>query len=216
MAASTKSGIRTYGDFYENKSILVSYSFDVVLNFDDYDYWGVDSSEGRLDNVFDYPLKSLPNIKPYHILSIDIPLNTFNRETISVGPIQYSYPVLAKEQQLDIKMTFEEDAVGTISKFIQELQQTVVRGGYHVAPALSRLGNIHIYVRDQQGIVVSEYIAKDVFFLGASAISKSYDNAESVKYDITFGTDVIQHDEKYEVPAWISTKRTSFGRESFQ
>jgi len=168
----------TLAGFYNNKSILNSYRFSVWFNFDDY--------KGG-------PLIYLPRIEPYHILSVDIPFSTFNRESTAIGALQYSYPVLAKEQALDIKITMEEDDQGTIAGFIHEMQDSIVRNGYHVAPAKSRLGDMFINIHNQQNTSVSRYVARSVFFLGASSINMSYDTNDAVKYDLIFGTDYMEY-----------------------
>ena len=177
MPVSVKASGSVYGAFYANKSVVRSHKFDVWFNFD--------------KRFGEFPTMS--NIMPYHVLSVDIPFATFNRETTAIGALQYSYPVLSKEQPLDIKVTMEEDTDGTIATFIQDLQNSVVRKGYHVPPSQSKLGEIHISILNQQDVFISKYIARDVFFLGASSINSSYDSNDTVRYDITFGTDFMEH-----------------------
>jgi len=181
--------VRSYNGFYKKKSILKSYKFDVWFNFDKYATNNTEYLSTRGG-----PLQYLPRIQPYHILSIDVPFPTFNRDSTVIGIMQYSIPILAKEQPLDIKITMEEDNIGTVAGFIHEMQESIVRNGYHVPPAKSRLGDIWININNDQDGTVSGYKAKDVFFLGASSISPSYERNDSVKYDLTFGTDYMEFD----------------------
>ncbi len=190
LASSSFLSMREYNSFYKKKSVLNSYKFDVWLNFDRY----VRNPKNAL-YLATKPLVFINRIQPYHILSVDLPLNTFNRESTNIGSMQYSYPVLSKEQALDIKITFEEDHRGTIAGFIQEMQESVIRKGLHVPPVQSRLGDIHINLDNQQDGTVSGFIAKDVFFLGATGGNHTYDGNDTVKYDITFGTDVLQYQD---------------------
>ena len=204
VLGSTSSflSIREYSTFYKQKSILPTYKFDVFLDFDKY---ALNNATYLATN----PLTYLPFIQPFHILSVDIPFASFSRgDGLNMGTIQYTYPVLAKEQALDIKITMEEDQSGTIAGFIQEMQESVIRKGYHVAPSKSRLGDIYINVDNQQDGTVSGYIAKDVFFLGASPITPSYDSGDSVKYDITFGTDYMAYNDAPDMFN-VSTRRTN-------
>ncbi len=186
MASSAGLSVRSVQSFYEFKSVIPSFKFDVMLNFDRY---STNNPELGL------AMLSVYDIKPYHILSVDLPLNTFNRENTNIGSLQYSYPVLSKEQPLDIKITFEEDQNGTIGWLIQDLQESVIRDGLHVCPKKSRLGDIHINFNNMQDNAVNSFIAKDVFFLGATGGNHTYDSNDSVKYDITFGTDVILYND---------------------
>jgi len=174
--------VNVVNDFFHNKSILTSYNFEVYLDFRKY-------AQNNPGKKLIYPNM----IKPYHILSVDVPSNEFSRETVNVGTIQYSYPILNKEQPLDIKITFEEDNVGTIHYMARELEGTVIQEGLHICPYKSRLGDIIIDISAQDGRIVNRIIGKDVFFLGAEGLSLGYDSSESIKYDITFGTDYISY-----------------------
>lgn len=177
------ANIKTIQSFYENKSIQPSYLFEVAFDFSN----GIKHS--------DLLRKYMSKLKYYHIVSVDIPFNSFVRISTNIGMMQYSFPVLASEQSLDIKITFEEDNNATIAGLIQALQRTVHRNGGAVSPYKSVLGTIIIYMYDRTGKCIGEYRAYDSFFLGASSINMSYSNNESVKYDMTFGTNYIAFEE---------------------
>jgi len=183
MLASTT--IRTYMDSFFNteladKTIMRSYDWVAELHL---------------------KLKSSKAIKPHHFVNIDIPTYSFNRESVSVGAAQYSHPVLAKEQNIDVKFTLEEDRLGRVSNFIQELQRSVVDNGFHQTPNYTRLGYIDIYLLSNSGIganqVVTHYRINDVFFLGAELANLTYDNSESMKFTITMGSDYLLYDNVY-------------------
>ena len=182
--------VRSYGGFYKNKSVLKSYKFDVWFNFDKY----LLNLKNAAYLATRGGLQYVTRIKPYHVLSVDVPFASFSREATAIGTMQYSIPVLAKEQALDIKITMEEDDIGTVAGFIHEMQESIVRNGFHVPPSQSRLGDIWVNIDNDQDGTVSGYKAKDVFFLGASSISPSYDSNDSVKYELTFGTDYMEFD----------------------
>ena len=115
-------------------------------------------------------------IYPHHILGVDIPTYTLNRASVHYGVTQYSYPVLGKEQQLDFKLTLEEDAYGTVYKLIERLHRSVVSNGLHLAPKYSRLGNLVVTLMDSQKLPITQITAKHVFFLGAESLSLTYDS----------------------------------------
>jgi len=199
MGLTTLPHFNTIDNFYKNKSIVNGYMFSVFLNFDKYKY-------GKNTNHLPF----FDRLLPFHILSVDVPTPSFSRgDGLHMGATQYTYPVLTKEQGLDINITFEEDIDGTIAGFIQEMQESVIRKGYHVAPALSRLGEIMIIQNTQTGVPVSQYIAKDVFFLGAEQITSDYTSTDSVKYTLKFGTDIMTYDDAPVATDVISTSRLS-------
>lgn len=177
-------------NFYKKKSITTSYNFSVWLDFSKYLEMSGGAFAERANNLFYY----LNKIAEYHFVSVDFPFNSFQRESVNVGTMQYSYPVLASEQALDIRITLEEDDRANVAGLIHSLQNTIVGDdGYHVPPLLTTLGDIFIFVRDPQGQVIGTYWAKDVFFLGANGYSGSYDNGDALKYELTFGTNYYEY-----------------------
>lgn len=176
-------------NFYKKKSIVNSFNFSVGLDFAKHQKYA-----GTVD--IEQPLYFyLGNIEEHHFLSIDFPFNSFSRESVNVGTMQYSIPVLSKEQPLDIRITLEEDDRANVAGLIHTLQNTIVdTKGYHQPILFSRLGDIYVHIKDSQGQIIGLFKATDVFFLGASGGFKgSYDTSESIKYDLTFGTDYIEY-----------------------
>lgn len=161
--------------FYNDKSIAHSYNFYVDFSFLDHAGY----------------------VKPYHVVDVEIPTNKFQRESVNYGVTQYSYPVLAKEQPLDLKITFEEDRRGVIAGMIHEMQNRICTNGLHYSPHSMRLGHIRVTLYDDQKMRLSRWTYRDVFFLGYDNVSLSYDSNESVKYSVTFGSDVVIYSNMY-------------------
>jgi len=157
--------------FHEYKSIINSYNFFVEFVF----------NEKHMNLEAD--------IFSMNIIGVDIPTYSFSRSSINYGATQYSFPVLNKEQPLDIKVTLEEDIYGSVGDFIRHLTETVTKDGLHVAPVDSRIGDMYIYIMDSMKNPINIYIAKDIFFLGYDSLSLTYDSNDAIKYSLTFGTD---------------------------
>ncbi len=169
-------------DFYSHKSIVNTYNFTI----DFVGSGGVGSGGG-----FEfYMLK----IKPYHILSVDIPTNKFQRESHSYGATQFSFPVLSQEQPLDVRIVFEEDLDCSVGVLLNRLQQTVVNHGVHNHIEKMNLGTIHVTMLDQHYNKVCRWSYSDVFFLGYDPISLTYNSNDSLKYNATFGSDVMHYE----------------------
>jgi len=192
MASTPLNASRKVLDFYKNKSIAHSYNFGVTLNFD---RWATYSTRLYESVEHQYIKYYISRIKEYHIVSVDFPINTFNRSSVNIGTLQYSYPVLASEQALDIKLTFSEDNRGTIVGFIAALANTVMSKGAHVPPGYSILGDIIVSLYDDQGQIYGKYVAHDVFFLGGTGLNNGYDSNDAIQYDITFGTNFISYED---------------------
>jgi len=176
--------VNRFSHFYRKKSIANSQQFSVTMSFDSK---GVPRSQ-LMSKYYNL-------IQPHHVVGVDIPLNKFERVSTNTGMMEYSFPVLTAQQGMDIKITFEEDNRGTIAGFIQALQLMVFRNGANVSPYNSILGDIYIVLYDTQLEPISQYIYKDVFFLGGTTSSLSYSNSQAVMYDITFGTSYMQFEE---------------------
>jgi len=180
--------------FFNKKS--VQHGFNFVVDFTSLTTFGGIGVDLK-------PREHLSEVTPYHVIDVDIPTYKFTRESIAVGVIQYSYPILAKEQPLDIGITLEDDVKGTVFRMIRKLENTVVNDGAHRAPKDMRLGDLRVSIvplfgndsKDSKYLAgVNEfrpctYIFKNVFFLGSENLNLSYTNAETVKYKITFGAD---------------------------
>lgn len=188
--------VKSVSNFYDNKSIARSYNFSIWLNFEKYASSGFKWKYGS-KSLFYY----LGKIKEHHMVGVDFPMNTFERESVNFGTMQYSIPLLSKQQALDIKITFEEDNRGNVAGLIQSLQNTVHNNGVSAPPLKSILGDIEVYVLDSQGQSISNYIAKDVFFLGASSINLTYSSNDAITYELTFGTNYIQYPEVRDLQA---------------
>lgn len=211
MATTPLDAPKKVLDFYKNKSIAHSYNFGVTLNFDRYDNYVYQFYPELADNLSKY----LELIKEHYVSSVDFPVNTFQRDTINVGTMQYSIPVLAQEQSLDIKITYVDDNRGTIAGFIGLLGTTIIQNGAHVPPFFTMLGDIHVSMYNEQGVIYGTYTAHDVFFLGGSGVNISYDSNDAISYDITFGTNYISYEDVGDDIKEIRNIPFTFGVQSF-
>ncbi len=169
-------------DFYTNKSIVNSYNFTI-------DFVGNGGGIG-----FEFLMKK---IKPFHILSVDIPTNKFQRESMSYGATQFSFPVLSQEQPLDVRIVFEEDGECNVGEMLNTMQQSVVSNGVHSNIEHMNLGSIYVTMHDQHYNKVCRWIYDSVFFLGYDPLNLAYTNNESLKYNATFGSDVMQFEHLF-------------------
>lgn len=168
-------GDRDIFRFYEDKSIVHSYNFYVDFGYLDYASF----------------------IEPYHVVDVEIPTNKFQRESVNYGVTQYSYPVLSKEQPLDIRIVLEEDRTGRVGKMINRMQRRIVHNGLHRAPITTRLGKISIILYDDQKKSIAKWTYRDVYFLGYDNVSLNYDSNDTIKYSVTFGSDVLVYSPMY-------------------
>jgi len=168
---------------FESKSIQTNFRF--IVDFDD---------------VFD---KELINqgiiIKPYHVLSIDMPTSYgFKYESMKIGPYSYSFPTM-DHNGFDITIVFEEDRFSSIAKMIHVLQSKIIRdgniaNGNYNPQSMNRLSNITINIFDDAGAIVRTVRYWDVFFTGATPTALNYDGNESIKYTITFHCDFMEQE----------------------
>ena len=161
--------------FYNSHTILKSFNFEVMFNFDK------------------SALSSIVSIEPYQVVDVDIPAHTFNRETVNCGVTQLSFPVLTKPQELNIKITLTEDVFGSVQFFIKKLENTVVSNGIHNFIKNMTLGHISTYLYNDVGETVSAWKFHNVFFLGAESKQVSYSSNEAITYTLNFGTDYIEY-----------------------
>lgn len=165
-------------EFYKKKSIQKSYNFRVFFN-------DTNTKTAILDPI--------PLTEQYHVTKITLPHWDFKKEVMYYGPYPRSFPVLTSDG-FELTITFEEDDSGTISKLINWLQRRIIsnkqgRIGLYESPGPMKSLSIIIQILDDTGREVSKYEYKGCYFLKASDISLDYSSNESVKIDITFGTD---------------------------
>lgn len=198
-AVSKEYSNKSVLNFYKNKSVSYTYGFSVMFDFE---YYFMSSRINPVHRSFKYNFaKHVSRIHEHHIVSIDFPFNTINRDGSRIGGMQYNYPVMSAEQPIDIKVTMEDDDRGNVLTLIQLLQQTVMNQGVHMGPKDSRLGKIFVFVLDTQGQVIGLFTAHNVFFLGSSGFSGNYEGSETRRYDLTFGTDYFEYKPMSDIPA---------------
>ncbi len=177
-----------YGD---DKSIQRSYTFEVdIIN---------DNSPGR---NFLPDGESMPEIKNFHVLNVVIPQWSFKREIQYHGPFPRSFAVLDHDG-FELKISFEEDDVGTIAKLIDWMQRRIFMrdgSGRYVPPGKNKIALIVVKVLDAAKNVVYIFKFPDCYFLKASEPTFDYATNESIKYEIVFGTDFQKFEAVVPVP----------------
>jgi hypothetical protein len=166
--------------FYNSKSILHTYNFYVDL-----------SQINKNINTW----QGEQIIHSFHITSVDIPQYKFEKKSIRMGVYQYSYPVLAEQQDIDIRLTMEEDVYGRVGRFIDLCQDTIVgRDGYYKSPNSIKhaIGNLFIYMGDEKKESVYVWKFPNIYFMNAEAQSLSYEDNSAMKYVVTFGCDKFE------------------------
>jgi len=178
--------------FYVQGTVLHSYNFYVDFKELNLPNYGIGGGKGKFrktsisDSVWNFP-------QAHQVVDVDIPTYKFQRESVSYGATQFSYPILSKEQPLDFKMTFQDNVYGNVGRFVNLLQKTVVDGGVHRFIKDMKIGNIYVYIADELKNSVCCWIFRGVFFLGYENLSLAYDSNDPVKYTVTFGCDVMTY-----------------------
>jgi len=166
--------------FYTNKSILHTYNYYVDLS-------QINS------NINTWQGEQI--IHSFHITNIDIPTYKFEKKSIKMGVYQYSYPILAEQQDIDIRLTMEEDVYGRVGRFIDLCQNTIIGGdGYYKSPNSMKkaIGNLFIYMGDEKKESVYVWKFPNIYFMNAEPQSLAYDDNSSMKYIVTFGCDKFE------------------------
>lgn len=166
------------------KTIQKNFRFDVKF------YYNNPSIGGEIE---------LGSITPWHILKVTFPsANNFRMEPIKVGPYHYGFPVM-DTTGYDVVITFEEDSIGTIFNFIQFLQSIIVNNtesklanGNYRSQLDNRLTSIIINIYNDSGNIVKTVTFRDCFFLNASSMDLDYGGSDSIKYTVTFHSDLME------------------------
>lgn len=172
--------------FYSNlevfKTIQKNFKFFVTFWDDD-----IISTKAYLETG------SMPVINHYHVQSVSIPQYPFSKEVVKYGPLAKCYPVMSDFNGLDIDVEFEEDEFGTIAYFINYLQRKIVRqDGTFRSQLENRIDNMVILTEDDQGIPINMFWYKNIFFQNATPVTFRYDGNEAIRYNITFGADLMK------------------------
>lgn len=172
--STIKTGL---ADFYGGKSVLPSWKFLV--------YFAVNTTQ---DSALKHYLNKL---KYYHIVDVSIPMYEFEVESTKYGSVAKNFPKI-NHNGFAVKITMEDDNEGNILTLIHLLQKTVVRdsGIYRPLPE-HNIGNIVVDLYNLNSQCVGQWICKNIFYLGSQEIGLSYTNNDVLKYNITFGCDVI-------------------------
>lgn len=165
--------------YYNYKTIQRSYKFNVVIIVD----------EARTKNTLYINKEPPPIIMDYHVLGVNTQFYEFKKEVQYYGPFPKPITVLDTDG-LELEITFEEDSVGTISKFINWCQRRIItEEGYYIPPDYSYIDTIYVNILDNDDRVIAQQKYSKCRFLRASPINFSYDGQDSVKIQVIFSCD---------------------------
>lgn len=179
---SNGNGLDTYshlGDemknFFQKKSYMPKWNF--VVHF--FAHHGKQKSK---------------HIFGHHVVSVQIPQYKMKSQTTMYGPVPKSFPLLDHESPFNIQITFEEDRYGTIINFINELQKSVItESGLHWHPVASKYLDIVIELHNYENEFICQWRAPESYFLNAQEVDLSYTTNDSMRFNITFGVDIIEY-----------------------
>lgn len=132
---------------------------------------------------------SLPLIKHWHVLSVNVPNYDWKKEVVYYGPLPKSYPYLETDG-LEFKIVFEEDEMGTIGDFLHSFQKRILnQDGTYNAPNNIKINRILVSTEDRYSLPVALFTFHDCYLLQAGEVEYNYASNESVKYDTTWNCD---------------------------
>lgn len=167
--------------FYNNKSIMHTYNFYV-----DFSQINPNINTWKGEQI----------IHSYHVSNIDIPTYKFEKQTTKSGIYQYSYPVLAAEQAIDIRITMEEDVYGRVGRFVDLCMDTIIDSGtgYYKSPNSMKnsIGSLYVYMGDEKKESVYVWKFPNLYFMNVDQQSLDYNDNSAMKYIVTFGCDKFE------------------------
>ena len=131
------------------------------------------------------------DIKPWHIRSVSYEQHTFKQEGQYHGPgILKTFPVLERGENgaYILRVTFEEDAEGTILKFIEFVKRKVINenGVYNI---LSVIKDLNFELTLLHTPKKYELKFQNIYFLTAESSEYSYGDTDIKTYTVSFAYD---------------------------
>jgi len=131
----------------------------------------------------------MPEIDQFLVVNVTLPNWAFEKETISQGIFKQSFPVL-KHEGFEFSILFEDDAYGTMSRFVRWCQTRIVDGnGLYYPKQFSNIGTIIIESYNEKNDVIYRYHFPDSYFLRSTPLTFDYSQPAGQKFSITFGSD---------------------------
>ncbi|MFW6219519.1 MAG: hypothetical protein ACOCZ5_00190 [bacterium] len=144
--------------------------------------------------------RELNSIFSHHVVSVQIPQYKMKSQTTMYGPIPRSFPILDHESPFNITITFEEDRYGTIIRLINKLQKSVInQNGLHEFPNNSKNIDITIDLYNYENQFICQWIAPKAYFLNAQEVDLSYTTDDSMRFNIIFGSDILEFSYNEEI-----------------
>jgi len=134
----------------------------------------------------------MPLIRSWHVRSITIPQYSFKKESQYYGPVPRSFALL-EHDGFEVSIEFEEDNYGTIGNLINWLQRCPIdsRTGNYRAPEAYQIPLMMVVSEDDNGVPIGIYSLSHSFYTNAQGPIFDYAQSDSIKYTVTFNTDII-------------------------
>lgn len=134
----------------------------------------------------------MPLIRSWHVRSITIPHYQFKKENQMYGLVPRSFALL-QHDGFEISIEFEEDDYGTIGSLINWLERCPIdsKTGNYRAPEAYKIPLMMVVTEDDSGVPIGVYSLLNSFYTNAVGSPLDYTASDSIKYTITFNTDII-------------------------
>ncbi len=170
--------------FFAFKTVQVPYNFIVEFELSNTDIESSLYEKGPLEIFHNYG-NNFP-IKPWHVKSVNIPGITAKSEQQKIGQFTINHPMLEFETTV-LKITFEEDELGTIAKFAYWLaRRRMNTEGLYYDLSQSSIGTIVVKVFNPRLHTCIAYRFYDCCFMSSTGLDLTYESIEPTSYEIEF------------------------------
>jgi hypothetical protein len=181
---------KIYSKYFKNKTVQRSDKFLVTIN-ENLDLTELSSRQKTRRANMLLRAGTMPVIEQYQVVNISIPNFEFKKEIVNEGIFPRSFPVF-EHSGFEFSILFEDDAYGTIPKFVNWCQRRIIDdNGIYYPFFLSKVGNILFEAFNEQDILIYSYDFRDSYFLRATPITFDYTSTVGQKISITFGCDDV-------------------------
>lgn len=180
---------KLYQNFYKDKTIQRTDKFLVTIIENKLKPIDLNPKNNALNQQMISRAGSMPTIKEHDVANVTVPNFEFKKEIVNEGIFPRLFPVLSHEG-FELSILFEDDAFGTIPKFINWCQRRIVDdNGIYYPFFLGNIGNLIFEALDDQDKIIYTYEFREIYFLRASPYTFDYTSTTAQKISITFGCD---------------------------
>ena len=182
--------------FFQEKTVQKAYNFVVSFNV---------GSDGLANLFVESPLgifnqhgDNFP-IKPWHVKSVSLPSFGTKFEEQKVGQFTIRHPMLELDNPL-LKISFEEDDMGTIQKFIYWLlKRRMDENGFYYPLEDSKINSIKVELYDPDFVFKTIYTFYDCCLATTTGLELSYAATEATAYDLEFSFQYMEIEDSVKV-----------------